>query len=67
MSFLQTAGHLLFSIVLSIYIIVAVALFEEPDLARNIGPKYVEYMKTTPRYIPTLQSITTTIATLKKD
>lgn len=45
----MTAGHLLFSIVLSIYIIVAVALFEEPDLARNIGPKYVEYMKTTDR------------------
>ena len=38
------------------YMVFAVAQFEEPALVMEIGPKYVEYMKTTPRYIPNFRS-----------
>lgn len=54
----MTAGHLLFSGGLVGYILLAVAHFEEPDLVRKIGSKYEDYMKTTPRYIPSLKSVT---------
>ena len=45
---------MLFSFVFTVYILVAVAHFEEPDLVRAIGQDYVEYAKKTPRYIPNL-------------
>ena len=34
------------------YTLFAVAQFEEPDLVKEIGSEYKEYMRTTPRYIP---------------
>jgi protein-S-isoprenylcysteine O-methyltransferase Ste14 len=34
------------------YMLFATAYFEEPDLVREIGTEYEEYMKKTPRYIP---------------
>lgn len=49
-------GHCLFTAVLTVYILFAVAHFEEPDLVEEIGPNYVDYMKTTPRYIPNFTS-----------
>lgn len=61
---LQTIGHLIFSVVWTAYILFAVAKFEEPELIRDIGPQYVEYMKTTPRYIPNLKSF---MSASKKD
>lgn len=48
----QTAGHLLFAVVLTIYIVTAVKFFEEPALMRLFGDPYQEYMKTVPRFIP---------------
>lgn len=53
---LQSTGHALFSVVFTSYILFAVAQFEEPDLVKVFGPEYVEYTKTTPQYIPNLNS-----------
>ena len=39
---------------MTVYTMLAVAYFEEPDLIRIVGPQYEEYMKITPRYIPQL-------------
>lgn len=36
----------------TMYIMIAVPLYEEPDLVKQIGPEYAEYMRTTPGYIP---------------
>ena len=36
------------------YIILVVPLFEEPDLVKHLGPSYVKYMESTPRYVPRL-------------
>ena len=33
----MTEGHLLFSIVMSLYIVIAVYIFEEPDLVKEFG------------------------------
>jgi protein-S-isoprenylcysteine O-methyltransferase Ste14 len=37
---------------LTLYIVCAVAYFEEPDLVKELGHEYEEYMKKTPRFIP---------------
>ena len=47
-----TVGHLLLSSLLTTYVVCSVALFEEPDLIKEFGQDYVEYMKTTPGYVP---------------
>ncbi len=47
-------GHLLLSVMFTIYILIAVPLYEEPDLIKQMGPEYIEYMKTTPAYIPSV-------------
>ena len=50
----QTAGHALFAVVLTVYVVTAVKFFEEPALIRVFGEPYREYMKTVPRFIPQL-------------
>jgi methanethiol S-methyltransferase len=49
----MTVGHLLFSILLSGYIFVGVAL-EERDLAKHIGNDYERYRARTPMFVPSL-------------
>jgi len=39
---------------MTLYSMLAVAYFEEADLVRLIGQPYIDYMRTTPRYIPRL-------------
>ena len=52
MFFLQTVGHLVLSVMYTVYMLIAVPLYEEPDLLNQFGPEYAEYMKTTPCFIP---------------
>jgi methanethiol S-methyltransferase len=47
----MTEGHLLFSIVITLYILVALQ-FEERDLVADMGSEYVNYQKTVPMLIP---------------
>ena len=56
MIFPQTAGHLLFAVVLTAYVVMAVKYFEEPALIRLFGEPYLEYMKTVPCFIPRLRA-----------
>jgi len=48
----MTSGHLLFAIVTTAYIFIAVKYLEEKDLRDSIGQKYEEYQKTVPMIIP---------------
>ena len=48
----MTVGHLLFSVVTTAYIVVAVKYLEEKDLEKAIGEQYVEYKKRVPMLIP---------------
>ncbi len=46
-----TAGHLLFAVSITIYVYVAIE-FEERDLIRDFGSKYIHYQKSTYKVIP---------------
>jgi len=48
----MTLGHLLFSIVTTLYIFVAVKYLEEKDLRKSIGEEYEAYQKEVPMIIP---------------
>jgi len=48
----MTSGHLLFAIVTTAYIFIAVKYLEEKDLRDSIGQKYEEYQKTVPMIVP---------------
>lgn len=48
----MTVGHLLFSLVTTIYILIAVKFLEEKDLRKSIGEKYETYQKEVPMVIP---------------
>ena len=48
----MSVGHLLFSSVATVYILLAVHFLEEPELIDSIGQDYKDYMKTTPSYCP---------------
>lgn len=48
----MTVGHLLFTLVTTIYIFVAVKFLEEKDLRKTIGEKYETYQKEVPMIIP---------------
>ncbi len=48
----MTVGHLLFSLVTTIYILIAVKFLEEKDLRKSIGEKYETYQKEVPMIIP---------------
>ncbi len=47
-----TLGHLLLATMFTLYVVYAVAVFEEPDLVKEFGSDYEKYMKTTPRFVP---------------
>ncbi len=49
---IMTVGHLLFSLVTSMYIFIAVKYLEEKDLRKFIGEKYETYQKEVPMIIP---------------
>jgi len=49
---LMTVGHLLFAVITTVYILIAVKFLEEKDLRKSIGEKYVEYQKKVPMIIP---------------
>lgn len=48
----MTMGHLLFAIVTTLYIFLAVKYLEEKDLKKSIGKKYEEYQQAVPMIIP---------------
>lgn len=48
----MTVGHLLFTIVTSLYIFIAVKYLEEKDLKKSIGKAYEDYQKKVPMFIP---------------
>ncbi len=48
----MTVGHLLFTIVTTIYILIAVKYLEERDLKKIIGEQYETYQKEVPMLIP---------------
>lgn len=57
----MTIGHLLFTLVTTAYIIVAVKFLEEKDLSKTLGDKYVAYQQKVPMLIPfTKKAITKT-------
>lgn len=49
---IMTAGHLIFSITTTLYILVAVKFLEERDLRKMHGEQYVTYQKEVPMLIP---------------
>jgi protein-S-isoprenylcysteine O-methyltransferase Ste14 len=48
----MTAGHLLFAVVMTGYMILAAVLFEERDLVAHFGEQYEAYQRGVPRFIP---------------
>jgi protein-S-isoprenylcysteine O-methyltransferase Ste14 len=52
----MTLGHLLFTLVTSIYIFIAVKYLEEKDLRKTIGEQYETYQKEVPMIIPFTKS-----------
>lgn len=53
----MTAAHLMFAVVTTAYILVAI-FFEERDLVKVHGESYTEYRQTTPMLIPRLGRVT---------
>ncbi len=49
---LMTAGHLIFAIMTTLYILIAIKYLEEKDLRKFIGKEYEEYQKKVPMFIP---------------
>jgi protein-S-isoprenylcysteine O-methyltransferase Ste14 len=48
----MTTGHLLFAVVTTLYIVIAVKHFEEKDLVAEIGDEYVAYQKEVGTFFP---------------
>ena len=49
---LMTMPRFLYSTFFTVYIMIAVRHFEEPDLVAEIGEAYANYLKTVPRFVP---------------
>lgn len=50
----MSTGHLLFALVTTGYIVIAVLRLEEKDLIADIGPAYLEYQREVPAFVPRL-------------
>lgn len=50
----MTAGHLLFTLVTTGYIVIAVLRLEEKDLIAQIGDDYIAYQREVPAFIPSI-------------
>ena len=50
----MTAGHLLFTLVTTGYIVIAVLRLEEKDLIAQIGDDYITYQNEVPAFIPSI-------------
>lgn len=48
----MTTGHLMFSIITTLYILIAIKYLEEKDLRKSIGKEYEIYQKEVPMVIP---------------
>ena len=48
----MTQGHLLFAVVTTAYILIAVKYLEEKDLVRMHGKTYTDYQNSTPMLVP---------------
>jgi len=57
----MTTGHLLFSIITTAYIYIAVKHFEEKDLVNEIGEEYVRYQEQVGTFFPRIGKITENI------
>lgn len=55
---IMTTGHLLFALVTTGYIVIAVLRFEEKDLIVEIGTPYLEYKREVPAFIPSIRKRT---------
>ena len=62
----MTAGHLLFALMTTGYIIVAVKLLEEPDLKRQHPGRYGAYMEQVPGFVPRLAKPSVAAAPLEE-
>jgi len=51
----MTVGHLLFTLVSTAYIVIAVLRFEEKDLIAQIGDEYIAYQSEVPAFVPGLR------------
>lgn len=51
----MTMGHLLFALVTTGYIVIAVLRFEEKDLIAQIGDDYITYQREVPAFIPSIR------------
>ncbi|OUS00141.1 hypothetical protein A9Q86_11930 [Flavobacteriales bacterium 33_180_T64] len=51
----MTQGHLLFAVVTTLYILIAVKYLEERDLKKELGDTYISYQKRVPMLIPFLK------------
>jgi len=49
---IMTVGHLVFTIMTTLYILIAVKYLEEKDLKKTIGKEYEKYQKEVPMIIP---------------
>ena len=48
----MTAGHLLISLIITVYIVIAVKFLEEKDLLKIHGDQYLQYKRRVPMFIP---------------
>jgi len=62
----MSAPRLLFASILTLYIVIAVAHFEEPDLEKECGHSYTKYLQTVPRFFPWMAPAKKFKATVKK-
>jgi protein-S-isoprenylcysteine O-methyltransferase Ste14 len=51
----MSAGHLLFTLTMSIYIVISVKFLEERDLAAQFGDSYRDYQRRVPMLLPRLR------------
>jgi len=49
---IMTVGHLVFAVVTTAYIVIAVKYLEEKDLKKYLGEKYEQYQKDVPMLVP---------------